>query len=180
MSTILLLARHGETDWNRDRRIQGHSDVPLNAAGRAQAVELAQRPELSAVRAGYSSDLSRATETAEIALAGRAPLVTLEGLRERHFGTWEGLTDKEVHRRFPAVRDGRAWGDGEAHDEMTERVVGTLLQLAPKHRDETVLVVTHGGPIRAAFLACGLEPGPIGNCSLARFEVVDGRLARLD
>jgi broad specificity phosphatase PhoE len=180
MPTILLLARHGETDWNHEHRVQGHSDVPLNDTGRAQAAELGRRLDLSGVRSAYSSDLSRARETAEIVLAGRLPLVTLESLRERHFGTWEGLTNDEIFRRFPDTRDGRAWGDGETQDAMTARVIGTLLHLATVHAGERVLVVTHGGPVRSALRSSGVEPGPIGNCEITSFEVVGDRLTRLD
>jgi broad specificity phosphatase PhoE len=180
MATIIFLARHGETDWNRDRRIQGHSDVPLNDAGRAQAAELGLRLDFDRIRAAYSSDLVRARETAEIALAGRLPVAIRESLRERHFGTWEGLTDTEVFRRFPDAGDGRAWGDGETHDEMTTRVVATLLDIAAAHPTKGVLVVTHGGPMRAALRVCGVEPTSIGNCEIVAIKVVGKRISRLD
>jgi len=179
VATTLLLARHGETDWNRDRRIQGHSDVPLNDAGRAQAAELGRRLDVLRLGAVYSSDLSRARETAVIAVGGRLPVIELDALREKHFGTWEGLTDADVLRRFPNARAGQ-WGDGETGEKMSSRVVAALLGIAAAHHDETVLVVTHGGPIRAALRREGIDPGPIGNCQLTRVAVVGDRLARLD
>ncbi len=182
MATTLVLARHGETDWNRDRRVQGHSDIPLNNAGRAQAEELAKQIEHECFDAVYASDLARARETAEIA-AARAdlPVRELTDLRERHFGTWEGLTDEVIRSRFPESRSG-PWGDGETIEEMSARVVAVLRAIAAEHRGGTVLVTTHGGPIRAALRASGVEPTePIENCHVTRIEVAqDGALRWLD
>ena len=101
-STRILLVRHGETDWNASGRIQGHSDTPLNAAGRQQAQRAAQRLAPEPVRALYSSDLARAFETATII---GEPLgltvVTSPRLRERQYGAWEGLTSAEIQARYP-------------------------------------------------------------------------------
>ena len=122
MATTLHVVRHGETDWNRGRRVQGHTDIPLNDEGRRQARELAA--ELAGVpfAAAYSSDLSRAAETARILLGERSlAVISCVGLREKHFGTWEGLTDTDVRERFPQAVNG-AWGDGETADEMSRRV----------------------------------------------------------
>ena len=182
MTTTILLARHGETDWNRDRRVQGHSDIPLNDAGRAQARDLARQLRNERLDAVYASDLSRARETAEIAAAGTdLPVRELIDLRERHFGTWEGLTDDDIRARFPESRTG-SWGDGETVDEMDARVVGALRAIAADHGGATVLVATHGGPIRAVLRAIGFEPtGAIENCHVLRIEVArDGALTRLD
>ena len=97
--TTILLARHGETDWNRDRRVQGHTDVPLNDEGRRQAQALSRELDGCRFDAVYSSDLARAIETAEILAEQRGLEVTaLPALREKHFGTWEGLTDTETRR----------------------------------------------------------------------------------
>ena len=182
MATTILLARHGETDWNRDRRVQGHSDVPLNDTGREQAQELAKQLARERFDAVYASDLARAKETAEIATAGRGlPVLELRDLRERHFGTWEGLTDEVSRDRFPQSRTG-PWGDGETIEEMSTRVVAALRAIAARHPGRSVLVATHGGPMRAALRASGVEPnGPIENCHLMRIEVtLDGDLRRLD
>ena len=182
MSTTILLARHGETEWNRERRVQGHSDIPLNDTGRAQARELAKQLERERLDAVYTSDLSRARETAEIATAGRAlPTQELIDLRERHFGTWEGLTDTVIRDRFPESRSG-PWGDGETVEEMSARVVAALRTIAEEHRGASVLVMTHGGPMRAALRAAGAEPsGGIDNCHVLRIEVtVNGDLGWLD
>lgn len=181
MSTTILLVRHGETDWNRDRRIQGHSDVPLNVTGRRQARELAEQLTDTRLDAVYASDLARARETAEIAAASTGLLVTeLAALREKHFGSWEGLTDATVRRRFPdAVAS--SWGDGETADQMSARVVDALRLIAAAHPSTTVLVVTHGGPVRATLRVCGVDPvGPIGNCHVARIVIEDGVLGPPD
>ena len=100
----LILARHGETDWNRDGIWQGHGDPPLNELGRRQAAELAERMADVEIEALYSSDLRRAYETAEI--VGRAKGVEITAdpdLREMDVGSWSGLTTEEIATRFPEM-----------------------------------------------------------------------------
>jgi broad specificity phosphatase PhoE len=179
--TTILLARHGETDWNLERRVQGHSDTPLNETGRAQALALAQTLEGGELEAVYSSDLVRASDTARV-IADRLGLdvTVLPELRERHFGTWEGMTDEEIFNRFPAAKSG-SWGDGETKEEMRERVLAALHRIADEHPGGRVLVVTHGGPMRALLVECGLDGrGPIGNCSLYEVRIRDGRFVGID
>jgi broad specificity phosphatase PhoE len=180
--TTILLARHGETDWNVDRRVQGHSDTPLNDMGRAQARRLAEELSKERIDAVYSSDLVRAHETALIVAEQRGLEVTaIRDLRERHFGTWEGLTDQEIYERFPQVHDGAPWGDAETQEEMADRVVGALLRIARAHPDERVLVVSHGGPLRRVLAQCGLNSnGRIENCHVVRIELRDGVLRGVD
>jgi len=180
VATTLLLVRHGETDWNRDRLIQGHTDVPLNENGREQSRRLAETLD-GRVDAIYSSDLSRAVETATILAARSGLAVQVEkDLREKHFGTWEGLTDAVALERFPEARGG-SWGDGETTDEMAARVVSALREITGAHAGKTVLVVTHGGPIRAVLRASGVAPdGPIGNCSLIALAAEDGEFRPID
>ena len=171
MPTRIILARHGETDWNRERRWQGHSDRPLNDTGREQAetlaAELAGRP----IAAVYSSDLLRAHETARI-VADRLGLdvVTIPGLRERRFGSWEGLQDVEVERLYPGFNGPP---DGESRAEMIGRVLDSLESIAHANRGRTVLVVSHGGPIRAVLRHRGDArcEGPVDNCSVIDLEV---------
>jgi broad specificity phosphatase PhoE len=179
--TTIILARHGETDWNREGRVQGHSDVPLNDVGRAQADALADALADERLDAVYASDLARAFETARI-VAERQGLevLPLPGLREKHFGTWEGLTDAEVFERFPHAVGG-AWGDGETTDEMAERVVAALRHIAAEQQGGRVLVVTHGGPVRAVLRSCGVSAdGAIVNCHVCRFRYEDGALQAVD
>lgn len=178
--TEILLARHGETDWNRERRIQGHTDRPLNDEGRRQAEALARELAGKTLDAVYSSDLVRAHETARI-VAERLGLdiVVLPELRERDFGTWEGLTDDEILARFPAHNGPR--GDAESREEMLERVQGAIARISAAHPDGLVLVITHGGPVRALLKACGTENVTgIPNCTIRRIGIRDGELTRLD
>jgi broad specificity phosphatase PhoE len=192
--TTILLARHGETDWNRDGRFQGHADPPLNEKGRAQAADLSAALAAEELAAVYSSPLRRALETAQVVAAahGLEP-VALDGLREVDVGSWQGLTRSELEERYPDqfarwLDHGPGWEDGESYDEMGRRAVATLLELAAAHPGERVLAVTHGGPIRAAFAFAGgtthaeaRRSGPsIGNTFVAEFAVEDDALRRLD
>lgn len=191
--TTLLLVRHGETDWNREGRWQGGSDTPLNDAGREQARALAEQLD-GAIDAVYSSDLARARETAEIVAAKLGLEVTLDPrLRERGFGSWEGLTMAEIEARFA---DGhRRWraGEGPGADDAEEfadfsaRVSDFLADVLRRHPGEQVLVVSHGGSIRVVHaLATGLDyvrdhkliPS-VPNCEVARYAARDGKLAPL-
>jgi broad specificity phosphatase PhoE len=179
--TEILLARHGETDWNRERRVQGHTDRPLNDEGRRQADVLAAELESEPIDAVYSSDLVRAHETARI-VAERLGLdvTVLPDLRERDFGTWEGLTDDEILARFPQARTG-PWGDAESREEMLERVRAAMRRVADAHPGGRVLVISHGGPVRALLTACGGgEAGSIGNCVVHRVRLQGETLTRLD
>jgi broad specificity phosphatase PhoE len=190
--TTILLARHGETDWNRDLRFQGHADPVLNDAGRAQAAELSSALADEALAAVYSSPLRRAFETARTVAAGHGlEPVAVEALREVDVGSWQGLTRAEVEERFPEqyarwLDHAQGWEDGETYEEMGERVVTALLELATAHQGERILAVTHGGPIRAALAfadgtshADARRLGPtISNIFLAEFAVESARLLR--
>ena len=177
--TTILLVRHGETDWNVHRRVQGHSDTPLNDTGRAQARALAEELDGERIDAVFSSDLLRAHETARIVAEQRGLDVTaIRDLRERHFGTWEGLTDDEIFTRFPEVREGAPWGDAETQEEMAERVLAALRRISEAHPDQRVLVVSHGGPLRRVLAHCGVDGvDRIDNCHVVRIEV-GGRMIR--
>jgi 2,3-bisphosphoglycerate-dependent phosphoglycerate mutase len=192
--TTLLLVRHGETDWNRDGRWQGHSDTQLNDAGREQARRVAG--ELGDVDVIYSSDLARARETAKIIAAqlGDIEVNVDNRLRERSFGAWEGRTGPEIeadfaeqHARWRAG-DGAGADDAEAFEAFGDRVRDFLEDVLARHPGETVLVVAHGGPIRVIHaVASGLDyvrdhrsiPG-VPNCAVARYAAGDGKLAPID
>jgi broad specificity phosphatase PhoE len=158
--TIILLARHGESDWNVARRWQGHADRPLTARGREQARALAGRLQHVELDAVYSSDLRRAADTAA---AVSREVIELPELREVDVGSWSGLTRAEAEERFPEGvarwREGfPGWDDGETYEEMTERVVEAVNAIARAHEGGRVLVVAHGGPIRAIHAtALGLD-----------------------
>jgi broad specificity phosphatase PhoE len=186
--STLLLVRHGETDWNRDGRWQGHSDTHLNDSGREQAARLAD--ELDGVDVIYSSDLARARETAEI-VAERVdlPVHLDQRLRERSFGAWEGKTGPEIESEFAAAHakwlaGGPGADDAEPFAEFAARVESFVAEVVARHPDETVLIVAHGGSIRVIHArAQGLDyvrdhrliPG-VPNCTVARYAARDGKL----
>jgi broad specificity phosphatase PhoE len=192
VATTLVLVRHGETDWNRERRFQGRADQPLNEAGRNQARELAKLLHDEPVSALYTSPLRRASETAEI-LAGTFGLQAepLDALLEIDVGAWEGLTIEEVRatHREQADEDWRSgWEDGETYGELSKRVVPALVELGTKHEGEQVLAVTHAGPLRAAIAASmrlsydDARPliGPLENCAVFRFAIRNGAIERAE
>jgi broad specificity phosphatase PhoE len=153
--TTIFLARHGESDWNAANRFQGHSDRPLTDLGRRQADALASAVAGENVDAIYSSPLIRAFETARI-VGARTGLDVLEDadLREVDTGGWSGLSRQEVQERFPEgferwVSGGAGWEDGESYEEMAERTLRAVRRIAEAHPGGRVLVVSHGGPIRA-------------------------------
>lgn len=189
----LLLARHGETDWNREHRFQGRADPPLNDLGRAQARALADAVRADPPALVYASPLRRAYETAAIVAdeLGGLPVRSAPGLQEIDLGSWSGLTRAEVEERFPDgyarwfAGTGPGWDDGESYADLGERVVAALLDIASRHDGRRLLVVTHGGPIRvAAARAAGIDYERarqvlpiVGNCELVPLHVEDGRFA---
>jgi broad specificity phosphatase PhoE len=188
------MVRHGETDWNRDNRFQGHADPPLNETGRAQARALARELGGETFAAAYTSPLRRAAETARI-LGDSLCLEPVPdmSLKEVDVGSWSGLTRTEVEERFSSgfarwLQYGHGWEDGETYDELGERVVSGLLRIAERHDGDRVLAVTHGGPIRSALASAervSFEDARrsidvIGNCAVVRLVVRDGRLERVE
>jgi broad specificity phosphatase PhoE len=163
----IVLVRHGETDWNTERRYQGHLDPPLNAAGRAQSEALAEALVAEPIVAVYSSDLRRAHETAEIVARRLDLLVQVDpALREVDLGSWAGLTKDEVRERFGES----GTHDGETRSEHSERVVGAIRRIAGGHPAARIVVVTHGGSIRAIERAAnrGESPRGMANCEIFR------------
>ncbi|USG67201.1 histidine phosphatase family protein [Brevibacillus ruminantium] len=152
MHTVIYLIRHGETDWNLARRIQGHSDIELNQEGVSQAQKVAARFQGEPISAVYASDLIRAKKTAEcIAEAiGSDTVFTLPTLRERCYGDWEGLTYEEIRARFKDM-DETACGI-ETMGEMQKRASEALTEIAVKHAGQSVVVVSHGGLINSFLL----------------------------
>ena len=191
--TTILLARHGESDWNRAKRWQGHADRPLTDNGREQARELAGKLANIELDAIYSSDLKRARETAEIVAATKAlPVRLVPELREVDVGSWSGLTRAEAEERFPDayrrwLAGGEGWEDGETYEELGRRVVAAIAKIAADHRGDRVLAIAHGGTIRAIHAAAlgidvrtyrriqRVEP----NATLSAVCVADGRLTEL-
>ena len=164
----LLLVRHGETDWNLARRYQSYSDIPLNQNGIQQAQLLAKRLATEKIDAIYSSDLSRATETARYIANEHEQVSTIQcdpRWRELSFGKWEGLNHEELQTQWQT--EVNAWyadpvnvspPDGETMLQMSTRVQSGLDELKSKYSEETVLVVTHSGVIQVLLcLLLGME-----------------------
>lgn len=155
----VLLIRHGETDFNREHRLQGVMDIPLNERGRGQAASVALHLRDISIDALYTSHIPRARETAEIIsrVIGLQPRID-ERLREIEFGLFEGLTFKEVKRRFPAAHRNWATGylaykapQGESRQDVQRRMRAAWDDLTAHSDHRTIAVVTHGSAI-AIFL----------------------------
>lgn len=187
-TTLVYAVRHGETEWNLAGKQQGRLDSPLTAAGLKQARALAAGLEGKGIEVMYSSDLGRATHTAET-IAERLQLsVHAEpGLRERHLGSMQGLTKAEFREQFPKEWAAFDTGDpeyvlpgGESARQRFERCVTCASGLAARHPGQTILLVAHGGVLNSLFhhtLAIPLtEPRRFSlfNASISRFSVCDG------
>lgn len=172
--TTILLARHGETDWNLEGRWQGWADPPLNDTGRAQAHALAEQLREIPFDAVYSSDLRRAHETAEIVAAPHGvPIVIDPDLREIDIGSWSGLTRAEIDERFP---DGER-PDGETREQHSARVLAAVERIARANLGRRVLIVTHGGTLRTLHHVVSEEPyHPVANCAVLEVHFRDDRL----
>jgi len=173
VTTTLLLVRHGETDWNADGRLQGQTDRPLSDFGRRQARQLADELAEEEFEAIYASDLARARETADI-VGGRLGLAVVldPELREKDWGTWEGLT---------AVERDRVAFAGETTEAHQERTLRALQRISERHPGGSVLVITHGGSMRRVQTAAlGLALPVIENCGRWLCAYQDGTFRALD
>ncbi len=145
----VYVVRHGQTDWNKDGRIQGGTDNPLNTTGREQAAAMGRLMAEVKVDTVYVSSHQRARQTAAV-FEGRAPIVAMDELRERFFGKFEGANDKDAaimtdwnKRRFTWTDDMEG---GETLESQSRRAEAALRQIREKHKDGgTVVIVGHGG-----------------------------------
>jgi len=154
MKTRLCFVRHGETAWNVEQRLQGHLDIPLNPVGEAQARATAASLATQHFAAIYCSDLQRARQTAAAITRGKPGRIEYQPkLRERHYGDFQGLTYAEAEARYPDAyrrfkqRDPAFTfpGGGESLAGFAARIAAALTDIATRHTDEQLLVVTHGG-----------------------------------
>lgn len=196
MALQLILIRHAETVANVQRRWMGWNDTPLTERGEAQAEAVARRlsAEVTDAVALYTSPLPRARRTAEV--IGRAlglEPVPLDGLREINFGDMDGVTLEEMKTHYPDLyerwQDRRnmefAWPGGERRSDFFRRVIATCNDILSRHRQGTVLIVAHGGTLRA-MLAC-LLPEQMSQwwgyeltyCALTRVSVENGQTSLL-
>jgi probable phosphoglycerate mutase len=191
----VIAVRHGETDWNRVRRLQGHTDIALNAAGVEQAARLAAVLASERIVAIHTSDLARARATAEpiAAALGLVPVIDPR-LRERNYGVLEGLTHEEIREVHPEHADRMDARDpdhaaprGETPALFSARIVGAVTSIARAGRathgpDATILVVTHGGALAMLYRhAAGIaldarELVPVPNAAINRLTFDDERL----
>ncbi len=162
-TTRLILVRHGETIANREYRYIGSRDDKLSTLGQTQAEQLAEALSILPVTAIYSSPLQRAYSTAlPIAARHSLEVQTVDDLREGNFGAWEGLSRAEVQARSPEdAQHFRDWEknmalappEGESFEAMRERVCVCVERLAQQHPDQTIVLVTHVGPIKVLLCA---------------------------
>jgi probable phosphoglycerate mutase len=159
-ATRLVLVRHGEAEGNRELRYLGSSDVPLTARGQEQANLLARAVEALSPRAQYTSPLWRARQTAAaISAVTRLEPQPLDALREMDFGAWEHLSRAEVAARNPellaAWESGAEWTPpgGESQSQVRARVTACADMLAEQYPDQTIVLVSHVGPIKALICA---------------------------
>ena len=189
-TTRLILVRHGETIANREYRYIGARDDPLTEHGQTQALQLAEALAVLPVAAVYSSPLQRAYNTAlPIAARHELEVQTLDDLRESNFGTWEGLSHAEVVARSPEdAQQLHTWEQnasvappgGESFEAMQERVCAVVDRLAQAHPDQTIVLVSHVGPIKV--LLCAALGAPFSSAlriflDPATISVVDWRQA---
>lgn len=156
-TTRFCLVRHGETDWNAERRLQGHTDIPLNACGLAQAAQMAKALKASHFEFDvlYTSDLQRAKQTAKaIESLYTVSAITHSALRERHLGTLQGLTISEAPDSEPELWQAHINRDiheelrgGESILQFANRIKAALEEIQEKHTGKTILLVSHGGAL---------------------------------
>ena len=172
----LLLVRHGITEFNRDRRFMGHSDVELSADGYRQVERLRDRLVNEQIDAVYSSDLRRALVTAEvISLGHKLEIATCPELREINYGKVEGLTFEEIRHLYPEVAESVAnfspqlkFPDGESFEEFAARTSVFLDKLERHPAPQTALIVSHSGPLRV--LLCHLLGVDLGHWRQFRLD----------
>lgn len=186
-ATRLILIRHGETTWNRAARIQGHTDIPLSPLGLAQAERLAEALADEPLAAIYSSDLSRARQTAEaLARVQGLPIRFDAALRERAFGRFEGLSWDEIVEGYP--EDATRWrrrepdfavGGGESLNTFSARCLDAARRAAAAHAGQSISLVAHGGVLDCLYRAAtrvaldATRSWQLGNATINRLLATD-------
>jgi len=194
MSTTILLIRHGETAFNLERRLQGHTDIALNDTGLRQAAALGAALADTHLDAIVSSDLKRAHQTALAIAAGRDIVVQSDpALRERSYGGFEGMLHGDIAARFP--NEYAAWqarhvdaqmphGEraAETFRQFYQRAVAAIADWGTRYHGRTIAIVAHGGVLECAYRAAmglpleGARDFSVKNASLNRFSFADGKL----
>jgi len=170
---MLYIVRHGQTDWNVEKRVLGHADIPLNAVGRAQAAQLQEKLKSIAFDHCFSSDLQRTIETARILTASLSLSIHVDPrLRERNFGVWEGKLfyefDTLLEQKLMTV---------ETDEAVAKRFFAFLHETERKHPGSSILIVTHGGVMRnvlAKQLGISASDIHVENMAFFQLKAVDG------
>lgn len=189
-TTILTLIRHGHTEWNALGRYQGYAPIPLSQRGLAQAACLAAALAADPPPdAAYCSDLARCRQTiAPLAAALSLPVTHDARLREVDYGHWQGLTraeaaawDSVAFAAYSADPENTVIPGGESQGRLAARVLAALADILAAHSGARIVVVTHGGPIRAILRHYGLWRGgtPSGNASRTELHISPAGAARL-
>jgi probable phosphoglycerate mutase len=187
--TEIILVRHGETDWNTEKRLQGHLDIGLNAEGVRQAHALGQALLNEPLHAIYASDLQRARDTAQAIAEPRGMAVQTDAsLRERCYGAFEGLRHAEISERYPNefaawraremdVRYPAGRNAAETLREFSTRVVGAIMRIASRreHCNQKIAIVTHGGVLECVYR----EAKGIGYAAPRDFDILNASINRL-
>lgn len=184
MATTILLIRHGETVWNREKKFRGIYDIPLNENGRTQATQLSKALASRHIDAAYSSSLSRAKETADIALKSHGIQVAIdEGFKDFNYGKWTELQETEVAQRWP--EEHACWlatphqirvPGGDTLREVFDNAFNTLEEITQRHHGQTTAIFAHrvvNKLLVLGMLTLGLERFPFirqDNCCLSEFE----------
>jgi probable phosphoglycerate mutase len=179
LATRVLLARHGQSEWNAEGRWQGQADAPLSDLGRRQAHEAARA--IGAIDAIWASDLQRAAQTAAIISGdlGVGPVVLDPDLRERDAGEYSGLTRAEIEARFPGyLADGRRPPGWEPDEHLLARALRAVAGIAETVPGGDVLVITHGGLVYTLENHLGAEHLRLANLA-GRWLEVSGESLRL-
>jgi broad specificity phosphatase PhoE len=158
----IFLLRHGETDWNRERRIMGRRPVPLSERGRTQLLALAPHLAPLGVEKIFTSPLPRARSTAELIAGqlGGLPVLEDEGLTEVHYGAWEGRTFRELvhepefHAYWKEPVATPCPGGGESLLDVQQRVFAAMERVARAAAGQPAIVVSHGDPLRLILCGC--------------------------
>lgn len=161
--TILYVTRHGQTEWNFERRAQGHLNSDLTALGREQARRLGERLKTITLDVAYTSTVGRTQQTASIALATAGkdiPVYQRDDLREINFGSWEGQLWADIEAKEPE-RLSKLWSrpseyqpdTGESIVQTVNRIKGAMQDIIAKHRGQTIFIVAHGGVVKALMYA---------------------------
>jgi 2,3-bisphosphoglycerate-dependent phosphoglycerate mutase len=188
--TDLILLRHGETDWNRELRFQGHVDVGLNDIGLEQARRLARRLAGEIAHRLYASDLLRAQQTAQpVSGLMSLPTVSDAALREQSFGAVDGMSVDDIKAQHPQAWEGwlrfhedYCMPEGESTRQFHARVMDAVHRLIAAHPAQTLVVVTHGGVLDMIYRTArslglnGPRQSDIPNAGLNRVRVHDGRI----